>query len=71
MTNHTEHAAASPYQQSLTAAVAHEHVSDLIRAGDAYRLAADLPGLTGHHAPRRRPAWWLRVTTRTVTPRTA
>jgi hypothetical protein len=56
----------------LTAAVAREHVNDLIRAADAHRLAADLPDRTGHHTtPRRRPAWWLRVTTRTATPQPA
>ena len=59
------------YQQSLTAAVADEHVRGLLRATDASRIAACLPDRTGHRAPRRRPAWWLRIATRTATLRTA
>ena len=31
------------YQHSLTAAVAHEHVNDLLRAADASRVAGCLP----------------------------
>jgi hypothetical protein len=58
------------YQHSLTAAVAHEHVNDLLRAADASRAAACLPDEKGHRTPRRRPAWWLRVATRTATVRT-
>ena len=59
------------YQPSLTAAVAHEHVNDLLRAADASRIAACLPDDKGPRTPRRRPAWWLRIATRTATPRTA
>ena len=59
------------YQPSLTAAVAHEHVNDLLRAADASRVAACLPDGKGHRTPRRRPAWWLRIATRTTTVRTA
>ena len=59
------------YQHSLTAAVAHEHVNDLLRAADASRVAACLPDGQGPRTPRRRPAWWLRIATRTATPRTA
>jgi len=59
------------FQQSLTAAVAHEHVRDLLRAADASRVAACLPDGKGHRTPRRRPAWWLRIATHTPTPRTA
>ena len=59
------------YQQSLTAAVAHEHVRDLLRAADASRVAGCLPDEKGHRTPRRRPGWWLRVATRTTTIRTA
>ena len=59
------------YQHSLTAAVAHEHVNDLIRAADASRVAACLPDEKAHRTPRHRPAWWLRIATRTATPRTA
>jgi hypothetical protein len=59
------------YQQSLTAAVASEHIRDLLRAADASRVAACLPDGQGHRTPRRRLDWWLRIATRTTTPRTA
>ena len=59
------------YQHSLTAAVAHEHVNDLLRAAEASRIAGCLPDGKGHRTPRRRPAWWLRIATRTATIRTA
>jgi hypothetical protein len=59
------------YQPSLTAAVAREHVIDLMRAADAYRVAACLPDGKGLPKFRRRPAWWLGITTRATTPRTA
>ena len=61
----------SSYRQSLTAAVAHESVRDLLRAADSSRVAACLPDQKGHRTPRRRPAWWLRIVTRTATVRTA
>ena len=59
------------HQHSLTAAVAHEHLRDLLRVADASRVAACLPDGKGHRTPRRRPAWWLRIATRTTTIRTA
>ena len=59
------------YQHSLTAAVAHEHVRELLQAADASRIAACLPDEKGHRTPRRRLAWWLRIATRTATIRTA
>ena len=58
------------HQHSLTGAVAREHGNDLLRAAEASRIVAQLSG-TRHWTPRRRPAWWLRITTRSVTPRTA
>jgi hypothetical protein len=61
----------STYQHSLSAAVAREHVSDLLRAAGASRVAACLPDGIGHRTPRRRPAWWLRIATRSTSPRTA
>ena len=61
----------SAYQPFLTAPVAREHVNDLLRAADAARIAACLPDRSGHRIPRRRPAWWLRIATRSATPRTA
>jgi hypothetical protein len=59
------------YQLSLTAAVAHEHVNDLLRAAAASRVAGCLPDENGHRTPRRRPAWWLRIATRPAIARTA
>ena len=61
----------SGYQQSLTADVAHETVRDLPQAADSSRIAACLPDGQGHRSPRRRPAWWVRIATRTATVRTA
>jgi hypothetical protein len=61
----------STYQHSLTAAVAFEHLGDLLRAADASRVAALLPERNGHRTARRRPTWWLSVLTRSTTPRTA
>ena len=51
------------HQESLTAAVAHEHIRDLLRAADSSRIAACLPDRKAHRTPRRRPAWWLRIAT--------
>ena len=59
------------YPQSMTAAVAHESIRDLLRAADSSRIAACLPDRQGHRTPRRRPAWWLRIATRSATVRTA
>ena len=59
------------FQPSLTAAVAHEHVNDLLRAADASRVVGCLPDENGHRTTRRRPAWWLRIATGTTTIRTA
>ena len=59
------------YFPSLTVATAHEHVHDLLREATASRAAAQLPNPTRHHTTRRRPLWWVRVTARTVTARTA
>jgi hypothetical protein len=61
----------TPYQHTLTAAVAREHVNDLLHAADVSRLAADLPSRERHWTPRRRPTWWLRITARSATVRTA
>jgi hypothetical protein len=59
------------YQPTLSGALAHEHVTDLLRQAATSRAAAQLPSPTGHRTRRRRPMWWLRVTARTVTARTA
>jgi hypothetical protein len=59
---------ATAYQQSLTAAVAREHVNDLLRAAEQSRTAAQLPAHNPHRTPRRRPTWWQRATARSAMP---
>ena len=59
------------YQPTLTAAVAHERVNDLLREAARSRTAAKLTGRTRHRTPRRRPLWWVRVTARPASLRTA
>ena len=59
------------YLPSLTAATAREHVTDLLRDATASRAAAQQPNSTRHWTPRCRPLWWVRVTARSVTARTA
>ena len=59
------------YSPSLTGAVAREHVTDLLREATSSRQAAELPRRDRHRTPRRRGLWWIRVTTRSATPRTA
>ena len=54
----------STYSPTLTGALAHAHVEDLLRDARRSRAAALLPGPTRHRTPRRRPAWWLRGTVR-------
>jgi hypothetical protein len=56
----------SAYSPTLSGALAHEHVDDLLRAARRSRAAALLPDPTRHRTPRRRPAWWLRGTVRTA-----
>jgi hypothetical protein len=52
------------YHSSFTAALAQEHLSDLLREAAAARKANELPARDPHKTPRRRPAWWLRGTGR-------
>ena len=60
------------YQPTLSAALADEHVTDLLRRAATSRAAAQLPdGPTRHRTSRRLPLWRVRVTARTVTARTA
>jgi hypothetical protein len=54
------------YQSSLTAAFAREHINDLLRAADQSRATALLPAHNPHRTPRRRPAWWQRITVRSA-----
>jgi hypothetical protein len=48
------------YQPTITAAVAAEHRSDLLRAAAQSRMIADLPD--GHRTPRHPASWWTRTT---------
>jgi hypothetical protein len=59
------------YRPTLTGAIAREHVNDLLREATASRATAGLPRRDRHRTPRRRALWWIRVTARTATPRTA
>ena len=58
------------YQPTLTAAAAHEHINDLMRTATRSRIAAELSDRKPR-TPRRRPLWWIQVTARTATVRTA
>jgi hypothetical protein len=55
------------YQSSLTAAVAREHVHDLLRAADQSRATALLRAHNPHRTPRRRRMWWQWTTVRSAT----
>jgi len=52
------------YHSSFSAALAQEHLSDLLREAAAARQARELPAREPHKTPRRRPVWWLRGTGR-------
>ena len=52
------------YHSSFSAALANEHISDLLRDAAAARKAKELPARNPHTTPKRRPAWWLRGTGR-------
>jgi hypothetical protein len=52
------------YPPYLTAALTHEHIEELLRAGDRSRLTTAPPGATRHRTPRRRAGWWSRSTAR-------
>ena len=58
---------------SLTAAVAHEHRQDLMRAARRARQArlAAAAAESHHRTERLRPAWWTRLTTRVTVSRVA
>ena len=59
------------YQASLSAAVANERVNDMLREAARSRTAAELSNGSRHLTPRRRPLWWVQVTARTASLRTA
>jgi hypothetical protein len=50
------------YHPTITAAVAAEHRSDLLRAAARSQMIADLPDRARHQTPRRHPSWWARTT---------
>jgi hypothetical protein len=50
------------YYPSLTAALAGERRSDLLRDAARSRMIADLPARDRHETPRHRVAWWARAT---------
>ena len=59
------------YQPTLSAALAHEHVTDLLRQAATSRAAAQAPDQNPHRTARRRPLWWVHVIARRASPRTA
>lgn len=61
----------SSFHPSLTAAAAHEHRQDLMRAAAHARLVATAKGNDHHRPVRFRPVWWTRATTSIVVPRIA
>lgn len=59
------------FHSGFTAAVAHEHRQDLMRAAAQARLVATAKGDDRHRTVRFRPVWWTRATTSIVIPRIA
>ena len=59
------------YQPTLSAALAHEHVTDLLRQAAISRAAAQAPDQNPHRTARRRPLWWCQVMARRATARIA
>jgi hypothetical protein len=59
------------YQSTLSAAVAHEHINDLLRVAAQSRAGAQASSRDPHRTPRRRPLWWIHVLARQTTPRVA
>ena len=50
------------YFLTLPAAVADEHLRELLRDASRARMIADLPDRERHQTPRQRTAWWSRIT---------
>jgi hypothetical protein len=59
------------YQPTLSGALAHEHVTDLLRQAATFRAAAQAPDQNPHRTARRRPVWWVHVIARRATPHIA
>ena len=56
------------YQPTLSGALAHEHVTDLLRQAATSRAAGQAPEQNPHRTARRRPLWWVHVVGRRATP---
>ena len=54
--HHPEEHTMTTYQPTLSAALAHEHVTELLRQAATSRAAAQAPTQNPHRTPRRRPA---------------
>jgi hypothetical protein len=61
----------TPYQPTLSGALTHEHVTDLLGRAATSRTAAQAPDQNPHRTARRRPLWWIQVIARRATPRIA
>jgi hypothetical protein len=59
------------YPPTLSGALAHEHVSDLLHQAATSRAAGQAPDQNPHRTARRRPLWWVHVIARRATPRIA
>jgi hypothetical protein len=60
------------YQPTLSGALAHEHITDLLRQAATSRAAAQSGDRNPHRTARRRPLWWVYVIARrATTPRIA
>ena len=50
------------YHPTHAAALANEHLRELLRDAAQARMIADLPDRDRHRTPRQRTAWWSRIT---------
>lgn len=69
--HHPEEPTMTTYQPTLSAALAHEHITELLLQAATSRAAAQVPDRHSHRIPRRRPLWWVHVIARRATPRVA
>ena len=68
---HPEEHTMTTYQPTLSAALAHEHLTELLRQAATSRQAAQAPTQNPHRTPRRRQPWWAHLIARRATPRIA
>jgi hypothetical protein len=59
------------YSPTLSGALAHEHVTDLLRQAATSRAVGLASDQNPHRTGRGRPLWWVHVTARRATPRVA